>query len=244
MAAALRKAAAPTDDPDGAAAVAVIGERWAEFCVIRGSAPVLARSMAVGPGLAGEVRRNLTVYAGQAGRPPVRVLQLAGGGPELRERLGELLDVPIQEFDPFAGALGLDVPAGSRGAFAGAAGLLFARADARGLPVNFVQPRQPKPPSDPKNRRVALAAVVLAAAVVLGVTCCWLILSSARTRLLARQHQRDDADKQLTAIRQDGKLTKALADWDSVIWLDELYDLTDRIPNVNASASPRSPPSR
>ena len=212
----------------------MVGARWAEFCVVRGQAPVLARSLAVGPGLAGEVRRNLMVYAGQAGRPAVRALQLAGGGPELRERLGELIDVPVQEFDPFAGALGLDVPAGSRGAFAGAAGLLFARADWRGLPINFVQPRQPKPPSDPKNRRVALVALVVAVAAVIGVSCCWLVLSSARGKLAAIQRQRDSADKDLTLVRQNGKLTKALTDWDNVIWLDELYDLTDRIPNVNA----------
>ena len=36
------------------------------------------------------------------------------------------------------------------------------------------------------------------------------------------------------AFRKDGKLTKALDDWDNVVWLDELYDLTDRIPDVNA----------
>ncbi len=232
-AAGLRKAAA-ADDPEGAIAAAVVADRWAEFCVVRGQTPVLARSLSVGPGLAGEVRRNLTVYAGQAGRPPVRSLQLAGGGPGLRERLSELLDVPIQEFDPFAGAIGLDVPAGTRGAFAGAAGLLFARADSRGLPINFVQPRQPKPPSDPNNRRLALAAVVVAVAVVLGVACLWVVITSARSKLVAIQRQRDTADKDLMAFRQDGKLTKALADWDNVVWLDELYDLTARIPDVNA----------
>ena len=61
-----------------------------------------------------------------------------------------------------------------------------------------------------------------------------MVLSSARSKLVAIQRQRDAADKELMAFRQDGKLTKALADWDNVVWLDELYDLTDRIPDVNA----------
>jgi hypothetical protein len=231
-AAAVRKAVAEGNGA-GALAVVVVAERWAEFCVVRGETLLLARSMNVGPGLAAEVRRNLTVYAGLAGRPPVGALYIAGGGPELRERL-EALDVPIHEFDPFAGAVGLDAPADSRGSFAGAAGMLFARAESRGLPINFVQPRQPKPPSDPKNRRVAVVALALAVAVVVGILCCWTILHYARVKLVAVQQERDTIDRQLAAFRQDGKLFKALDDWDSVVWLDELYDLTDRIPDVNA----------
>ena len=197
-------------ETDAAVAVVVVGERWAEFCVLRGQIPQLARSLAVGPGLAGEVRRNLTVYAGQAGRTPARTLYMAGGRPELREQIGERIDVPMQDFDPFAGAVGLDVPAGSRGAFAGAAGLLFARADSGGLPINFVQPREPKPVSDPKNRRFALAGVAMAAAVVVVVACCWQVVRAAQKELTDLRQQSTDLDKPLA---EGARKTSGSAPW-------------------------------
>ena len=237
VAASLRKAtagAAPPEDPEGADAVVVIGERWAEFAVLRGQTPLLSRTMAVGPGLAGEVRRNLTVYAGQAGRPPVRALYVAGAGAELRQRLSDLVETPIHEFDPFAGAVGLDVPPGARGGFAGAAGLLFARAEPRGLPINFVQPRQPKPPSNPSNRRATFAAAAGILLLVGLASCCWVVYANAAGNLRTVEQQRDGLEQQLQDLRKEGKLYKALDDWDNVDWLDELYDLTDRIPDVNA----------
>jgi hypothetical protein len=237
VAASLRKTLAGTpasEDSESAIAVVVVGERWAEFSVLRGQKLLLARSLAVGAGLAGEVRRNLTVYAGQAGRAPLNALYLAGASDELRERLGELVQIPIHEFDPLAGAAGLDVPTAGRGAFAGAAGLLFARAEARGLPINFVQVRQPRAPRDPKKRRYVLAAAVLAIAVLGSVLWCSLLYANATRHLRDVQGQRDKLEATLIDDRKEAKLYKALDDWDNVVWLDELYDLTARITDPNA----------
>jgi hypothetical protein len=188
----------------------------------------------VGPGLAGDVRRNLTVYAGGAGRPPVRVVYVAGASPELLERLGETIEVPIRDFDPLAGAVGLDVTAGARGSFAGAAGLLFARAEARGLPINFVQPRQPRPPRDPKNRRIALVAAAAAVALVVGAVCCWMIYSNAVRSRDFGQAQQSGLDAKLQQSKKDGKLIRDIADWHKPVVLDEIYNLTALIPDVNA----------
>ena len=232
VAASLRKTLAGTpasEDPESAIAVVVVGERWAEFSVLRGQKLLLARSLAVGPGLAGEVRRNLTVYAGQAGRAPIQTLYLAGAND-----LGDLVQVPIQLFDPLAGAAGLDVPPAGRGAFAGAAGLLFARAESRGLPINFVQVRQPRAPRDPNNRRYVLAAAVLGLAMLGGVLWCWFLYANAARHLHDVQNQRDQLEAKLVEDRKEAKLYKALDDWDNVVWLDELYDLTTRITDPNA----------
>ncbi len=201
VAASLRKSVAGVlagEDAENAVAVVVVGERWAEFSVLRGQKLLLARSLAVGSTLAGEVRRNLAVYGGQAGRAPLQTLYLAGASDELRERLGELVQIPIETFDPLAGAAGLDVPPAGRGAFAGAAGLLFARAEARGLPINFVQVRQPKPPRNPNSRRYLLAGAGIAAAVLCGVLGCWYIWSNRSRTNRDVQGQRDQARGKVT----------------------------------------------
>jgi hypothetical protein len=237
VAASLRKAIAgkpASEDAEGAVAVVVVGERWAEFSVLRGQTLLLARSLTVGPGLAGEVRRNLMVYGGQAGREPLRALYLAGAGEELRARLGEFVDLPIHEFDPLAGAAGLDVPVAGRGAFAGAAGLLFARAEGRGLPINFVQVRQPRAPRDPKNRRYVFAGAAAILALLGGGLWATSIYANRTHHLRDVQEQRDQLEAKLVDYRKEAKLYKALDEWDNVVWLDELYDLTARIPDANA----------
>ncbi len=171
---------------------------------------------------------------GQAGRAPLQTLYLAGANAELRERIGELVQIPIQEFDPLASAAGLDVPPSGRGAFAGAAGLLFARAEGRGLPINFVQVRQPRPPRDPNSRRYILAAAAFAVVMACTALWCWYLYTNAKHQLRMVQNDRDDLEAKLVEDRKEAKLFKALDDWDNVVWLDELYDLTARIQDANA----------
>jgi Tfp pilus assembly PilM family ATPase len=241
VAAALRKVMGttaltpPPNPPDAAVAVAVIGERWAEFSVVRGDMLLQARTSALGPGLAGEIRRNLALFAGQAGEQPVAALYLAGNvTPELREKLGDLLpDLPLHPFDPFGG--GVDLPEVApicRGSFAGAVGLLQAKAGT-GLPINFIQPRQPKPPAN--NRRQYVLLGVLAAVVILGGGgyACFALYDRETTNRAAAVEANEDKEKELVKKREEASRLKAIDRWETAEPLDELYDLADKIADVD-----------
>jgi hypothetical protein len=203
--------------------------------VLRGDTLLMARSLTAGPHLAHEVRRNLIVHAGQAAAQPVRALYLAGAGSgELREKLGDLTDLPVHTFDPFAGAESLNLPAGNRGAFAGAAGLLHARARAGGLPINFAAVRQIKPPKNPQNRLVAYAAaalVLLVAAVVGGSK---VVQARGEHELETLNGDTMLLDEDLAQLRDETRRLKSMEDWDSLPWVDELYELAAVIKDVNA----------
>src|SRR5262249_33890840 len=150
------------------------GEKWAEFCVLRGGTLVLSRSLTAGANLAGEIRRNLMVYAGQSPGQPIQAVYLAGASeqPAVLERLRDFIEIPVHDFDPFGGDARPEFPSASRGSFAGVVGLLHLVAASPELPINFLQPRQPRPPRDPNRRMFALCAalgvVLLAGGFVLG----------------------------------------------------------------------------
>jgi Tfp pilus assembly PilM family ATPase len=220
--------------PDGAVGVLVVTDRWAEFCVFKGDTILFTRSLAVGTTLPGEVRRNLAVYAGQTPQYPLQTVYLAGGSEraELQTRLHDMLGVPVHPFDPFAGSDKDTLPRSQRGGFAGAVGLLHAQAAAGAMPINFVKPREPKPPSDPNRRRVVLglgvAASLLAAALALGYSQVS-ALSNEEERLGL---VRGSLDRELAATEEDSRRAKAIDDWSarSICWLDEYYDFVDRFP--------------
>lgn len=227
----------PPDPPTATVAVVTVSEKWAEFCVIRGETLVLTRSLTVGPNLANEIRRNLAVYAGQAGQHPVRSVYVAGGGEHaaLRERLQDTLGVPVHMLDPFGGAENPHVPPTNRGAFAGTVGLLHLQAQKRGLPVNFAKPRQPRPPRNPNRRRLVVGVAVAAAVLLAVVGYCWAQLAAADTRLEALYIEKSNLERQVAMFEEDAKKIKALEEWraSEIDWLNELYDLTDRFPDPN-----------
>jgi len=240
LAAALRKVMGASvltprpEPPDGAVAVVAVGERWAEFCVQRGDHLLLARALTPGDGLAGEIRRNLAVYAGQAGQQPIRAIYLTGNpSSEFRQRLADMVDLPIHPFDPVAGPDGANLPAGNRGGFTAAVGLLLARAEPRGLPINFVQPRKAAAQRDPNRFRILAAAGLLLVLLVGLGTYARSAYVDMENDLAQLERERSSLETQLVEVRDNGKRLKALDDWDNLVWLDELYDLTARIPNVN-----------
>ncbi len=228
-------AAPPVVPADAPAALVAAGEGWAEFCIVRGGTLLLARSLTPGSGVAAEVRRNLSVFAGQSpGRGVEAVYVAASADGALARRLGEALDLSVHTFDPFGGASGDMLPAGERGSFAGAAGLLLAKARGGRLPVNFALPRQPAPP-----RRVRPAVVAAVAAAVLlviggGVAAGRSVLDAQARENDQLADERETLDNQLLKATEEERHYQALGNWEGPVWLDELYDLATRVRDVDA----------
>jgi Tfp pilus assembly PilM family ATPase len=223
------------ESPDATLAVLAVGERFAEFCVFRGERLLLSRSLPVTENLAAEVRRNLIVHAGHAPRHPVEAVYVAGHGTsEVRRRLVELVETPVHTFDPLGQAERLELPAGARGGFAGAAGLLFAWAKDGQLPINFASPRQPALKRRSSPRMLVYGALAVAVFLV-GAGVAARVASADMDRKAVEDRARlVSVENEITKTKNDIERAKAINDWDTVVWLDEIYNLARRIPDVNA----------
>jgi Tfp pilus assembly PilM family ATPase len=229
----LQESAAGTDED---VALLTVSERWAELCVARADTLLFARALPTGSMLCGEVRRSLTVYDSQSPQHPVRRLYVAESGEHaaLIERLTGMLAVPVESFDPFQGIAPTELPPAGRGSFAAAVGLLRGAARRQPLVVNFVAPKEPKPQRDPNRRRVALAGSLIAAGLLLAIGYGYAQLERQNKQIELLQLEKTSLDRQLVDIEEEAKRIKALEDWTQteVVWLDELYDLADRIPDT------------
>lgn len=231
-------AAQPPDPPSEAAAVLTLGPQGGEFTVVRAGqvsftrsvpAPVLANEAL----LLGEVRRNLTVYAGQNPGHPVHAVYVAEeedliGGWANRLRTG--LPVPVHAFDPLA-SVPEATQTGRRGRFAGAAGLLAGRA-ADTLPINFASPRQPKAEVDPRRQQLLLAAIVATLVLGVGGVLGYLAVDSADERLNKLQAEKAGLEESLNQLEPSRKKLEAVDQWAGreVNHLDELFEVTQQFP--------------
>jgi Tfp pilus assembly PilM family ATPase len=235
-------AASPPDDPAGPIAVVTLGDRGGEFTVGRNgdlafSRTIPTHALSGEPALVAELKRNLAVYAGQNPAAPVEAVYLAEPdtpGSGWAGRVRAALHLPVYAFDPLAGSAEA-VPAALRGRFAGPVGLLAARSASAALPINFVQPRQPRAEPGKARPRVLLAALAGVLFLALGGVLAFLEMEKAGRAVRDRIVQRDDLDAQLKQFEADRKRLEAVDELAKrqVVVIDELHDLTDRIPDVD-----------
>lgn len=223
-------------------AVASLWDGGGEFVVCRGLEVLYARTLSPAAAqseaaFAGELKRNLTVYAGQRGATAVETLYVAesarGGS---AARLADLLPVPVKSFDPLAGSVaGGGTADAVRGRFAAPLGLLELRGRGPVLPINFTAPRQPK--AAPTKTRLKVLLAALAAVVVVGLLggVGVLQLQAADARIAELDAQKADLEAALKRTELDVKRLAAVDEFAAreIVWLDELYDLADRVPDVS-----------
>jgi len=145
-----------------------------------------------------------------------------------------LLSYPVHAFDPFAGIQAPGVSIAANGSFAAAVGLLRTQAQRRPFAINFVKPKEPKPPDATGQRRLLIASA-LAACVLLALG--WVgyaQLSKKDRELTALRVKKQNQDALLHKMQEDDTRFLAIDEWceTQIPWLDELYDLTDRFPDV------------
>jgi hypothetical protein len=224
------------------ASVAVLtrGEKWGELVIARDNQVVFSRTI-TGTALnseqmlLGDLRRNLAVYNGQNPQQPVEALYVAEaagpGGWSGRVRAG--LTIPVQAFDPLAGVEHSTAP-DARGHFTALAGLLQLKAKGGPLPIDFAAPRQPVSRDAATRRLVAAGAALLALLVIGGLGFGYMKVQERQRELSALIREKTDREKLLKELDEDKKRIGFLKEWDDtrVSWLDEMYDLAARYPDI------------
>ncbi len=225
----------PPDDTAAAFVALTLSAAGGEFTVVRRGevtytlavpAPVVASETM----LVAQLRRNLAVYAGQHPGHPIEAVYLAESGGAWAARLRAALGVPVHAYDPLAGAVPA-VPEALRGRFAGAAGLLAGRA-AGALPINFAATRQPQTAKDPAKRKLATVALLAGLLLFAGGAYGYLKVSDGDARVAALNDEKTALAEKVAQGAPGAARLKAIDGWSKreVVWLDEMYDLADRMP--------------
>jgi hypothetical protein len=147
------------------------------------------------------------------------------------------LSLPVEAFDPFDGVrMGRELrshPPDAPGRFAPLLGLLLDEAAQTPHSIDFLHPRKKEAPSG-RRRTLVLAAVAAATLLLVVIGCVWLLFANlgAEKRRLGnqlRQLERDakTAAKSIARLEEIERWTRG-----EVVWLDELHNLSVRMPSA------------
>ncbi|MEZ6141610.1 MAG: pilus assembly protein PilM [Zavarzinella sp.] len=221
-------------------AVIARGESWGELIICRDGEVVFTRllpalALQSENGLLGEIRRNVAVYNASARQQPVEAIYVAEASGSIASwggRLASGLDIPVQVFNPLANVPNDIVPQ-EYGRFAGLVGGLALRAASSKLPINFVTPRKATVKKDPSQIKLKYLAFAIIGFVFLALVGGAIYASTLKSEVERLQKKVAGLDEDLKKLELDKKKLDILKDWSSsrVCWLDELYDMTARLPD-------------
>jgi len=155
----------------------------------------------------------------------------------LAEALHRRLACEVKPLDPFA-AVDCDPQVAQtisdRSLFAGPVGMLLAHSDARVPAIDFLSPRRPPVKRDERKRRAVLAGAGVAALLVFLGIFQWYRVSELDARIAALDQDTRDLDEKLKRGEPASNADGFIAQWqgDGEDWLDELIELTRRMPST------------
>ena len=242
----------PVDEP---VAVVAVGGAWSELVVLLNGKPLFSRSLNPASGLVQEIRRSLSLYGSQNPETaPKSLFLLAPPKWDQDADLASATKLPLQRILPFDGVLDAPNLPTNSGEYVAALGVLsgLARVEEKGQKnrPDFLNPKQPPPPSQMEQQRVAIYAFVGFLAFLVVGWFLWGVKSRTMDELDTLTRRRDSLKKEFEDSKVSAKRYQALGAWDDVVWLDEIYDISHRIPNTKdlqlteISASPRRNPEK
>ena len=185
-----------------------------------------------------EAERTVTVaateYVGPDQIARAFVLGLAGEENQLVERLAEQLGVPVQIIDPF-NSVNLDqitLPENA-GRFAVHIGMILDEVWGARPPIDFLNVRRP-PSRLKKSQIIGVGVGILALVSGLLLWNFWRQYSEVAEENAALAAELQQLEQAAKKAAQQGRLVRAVAEWanSEIVWLDELADLSLRLPSA------------
>jgi len=223
--------------PKESVALVAIGSNWAELGIFIDGHNLFSRSLNPNPALVQEIKRSLGLFSAQNDSlAPKSIFLLASPEWKGDADLASATNLPLQRLQPFDGILGTRPIAAREEEFIASLGVLtgLARLEEKGgkPSPDFANPRQPPPPSQLGKQRVLLYAAVGLLTFIVGGYFLMGVKNRASETVDDLIRTKDDLKNKIEIAKNNGKRIQALADWDDVVWLDELYDMTHRNPNT------------
>jgi hypothetical protein len=216
--------------------VLLLGTRWAELCFFKGDRLLQAQSLANGPMLVSEVKRNLAVFQAQY------AVNVELSGPECMYVFGDPTSVvqalqsgqhlPIRMLDPLADEPKIAAELDNPSHFAGGVGLASVWSQSGERPINLIAPKRSSKPVSISRQRGMFYGALVGALLLFFITGMWYVLSQKKAEIARLNRQKQELEDAMKERAQERADLEAYLDWQrtTVPWLDEMYDLTARFP--------------
>lgn len=185
--------------------------------------------------LVADIQRTLLVAAGVLGGEAIGSAFVFGGPdehPALLEQLQADTTLNVAVLDPFDSVELSGERPERAGRFSAVLGMLTIEARRQQPAIDFLHPRRTPPPPD-RRRMAVLAGSAIGLLLLLGGYQVWSTMAEVDDENTRLTEELDRLDDSLKLANKRHKVVQAIQDWgeNDVNWLDELRDLSLRLPS-------------